>query len=90
MTDRPDPDLPGDENFKALPPVVEKVIPIRCADCPTTGTCGTCGGPRGAIAMAMTIEPEAQAALHHNQLRYAELAALRLGQPNRYHESRYR
>ncbi|MFF7293200.1 hypothetical protein ACFY9N_11780 [Microbacterium sp. NPDC008134] len=31
-----------------------------------------------------------QRAIHHNQLRYAELQRLRLGQPNRYEETRYR
>jgi hypothetical protein len=42
------------------------------------------------IAMAMTISPEAQAANHHNRLRYAELEALRRGEANRYAQSRYR
>lgn len=33
---------------------------------------------------------EEQRAIHHNQLRYAELQKLRAGQPNRYEETRYR
>lgn len=33
---------------------------------------------------------ELQAAIHHNQLRYAELQKLRQGQPNQYRETRYR
>lgn len=44
------------------------------------------GGP----AWAMTVSAEAQAANHHNRLRYAELAKLRLGMPNSYGETRYR
>lgn len=90
MTESVDPDLPGDETFRALPPVVEKVIPIRCDDCPEQGRCETCGGPRGAIAIAMTISPEAQAAQHHNRLRYAELQKARLGLSSEYARTRYR
>ena len=44
----------------------------------------------GMSAVAMTVSPEAQAATHHNRLRYAELQKARLGLPNRYAESRYR
>lgn len=41
----------------------------------------------------VNVIPEAmdeQRAIHHNQLRYAELQKLRMGQPNRYNETRYR
>lgn len=44
----------------------------------------------GRLAMAMTVSPEAQAAQHHNRLRYAELQKARMGMPNRYAETRYR
>lgn len=40
--------------------------------------------------MAMTIDPGAQAAIHHNRLRYAELQKARLGLANEYSRTRYR
>lgn len=70
-----DPDLPGDETFRPAPPVVGIVV-------------DTPAGP--AIAMGMTISPEAQAAIHHNRLRYAELQKARLGMANEYARTRYR
>lgn len=84
------PDLPGDENFKPLPPEVEVQLPVRCPDCPERGRCRTCGGPRALNAIAMTIPAAAQAAQHHNALRYAELQKLRMAQANLYHQTRYR
>lgn len=72
-----DPDLPGDEGFRPSSPVVIHHIDLG-------------PGLPPAQAMAMTIGPEAQAAVHHNRLRYAELQLLRMGQPNRYAETRYR
>jgi hypothetical protein len=70
-----DPDLPGDERFTPLPPVVDVVV-------------DTPGGP--AIAMGMTISAQAQADLHHNRLRYGELRKARLGLANEYARTRYR
>lgn len=70
-----DPDLPGDETFVPTPPSVTFII-------------NTPGGP--AYADAMTVGAEAQASMHHNRLRYAELMKLRLGLANRYRETRYR
>ncbi len=90
MSTDADPDLPGDKDFKPLPPEVGVEFPVRCFGCPKRGRCETCGGPRARVAIAMTIPAEAQAAQHHNALRYAELQKLRLGQANRYAESRYR
>lgn len=85
-----DPDLPGDETFVPLPPVVDREIVVRCAACPADGPCPVCGGPRAAIAMAETISVQSQANLHHNRLRYAELDKARRGEANRYAQSRYR
>lgn len=68
------PDLPGDENFRAINGGSEIL------DTPF--------GP--AWAITQTISAGAQADLHHNRLRYAELQKLRLGQPNLYEQSRYR
>lgn len=70
-----DSDLPGDDTFQPAPPVVGLII-------------DTPHGP--AWGGAMTVSAKEQAAIHHNQLRYAELQKLRLGLPNRYHASRYR
>lgn len=64
-----DPDLPGDENFRAAPG--EVVV----------------GGMLANVIPRSTPE---QQAIHHNQLRYAELQKLRNGQPNLYRETRYR
>lgn len=69
-----DQDLPGDENFR---PTIGGAFIIN-----------TIGGP--AWAMADTISAEAQAANHHNRLRYAELMKARRGEVNRYAETRYR
>lgn len=85
-----DPDLPGDDSFAPSGPDVEVVRTEPCPNCPPTGPCATCGGPRARTAIAMTIPAAAQAAQHHNALRYAELQKLRLGQANLYRESRYR
>lgn len=44
----------------------------------------------GMLASVIPKSIEEQRAIHHNQLRYAELQKLRMGQPNRYNETRYR
>lgn len=44
----------------------------------------------GALVNVIPKTIEEQRAIHHNQLRYAELQKLRMGQPHRYEESRYR
>lgn len=45
----------------------------------------------GGMRVSVIPKPiEEQRAIHHNQLRYAELQKLRMGQPNRYEETRYR
>lgn len=44
----------------------------------------------GMLANVIPKPVAEQRAIHHNQLRYAELQKLRMGQPNRYEESRYR
>ena len=44
----------------------------------------------GRLANVIPKSFDEQRAIHHNQLRYAELQKLRMGQPNRYEESRYR
>lgn len=75
MSGNSDEDLPGDETFTPLPPVVEIVVDLP-------------GGP--VSAMGMTISAEAQAAIHHNRLRYAELQKARLGLANDYARTRYR
>jgi hypothetical protein len=72
---RNDADLPGDSSFTALPPIVNTVV-------------DTPNGP--AWAQAMTISATAQAALHHNLLRYDELNAARAGRPNLYSATQYR
>jgi hypothetical protein len=76
-----DPNLPGDEGFVPSPPIVEVEVIIPH---PVNGRLVSIS------ALAMTISPEAQAAQHHNLLRYSELQKLRLGQPNMYRETRYR
>lgn len=70
-----DPDLPGDETFRPTPPGVDVVV-------------DTPAGP--AYAIAMTISPAGQAAIHHNRLRYGELQKARLGLANDYVRTRYR
>lgn len=44
----------------------------------------------GLLANVIPKSTEEQRAIHHNQMRYAELQKLRIGQPNRYMETRYR
>ncbi|WP_136032484.1 hypothetical protein [Microbacterium sp. PF5] len=44
----------------------------------------------GMLANVIPKPLDEQRAIHHNQARYAELQKLRLGQPNRYEETRYR
>jgi hypothetical protein len=44
----------------------------------------------GLLANVIPKSIDEQRAIHHNQARYAELQKLRLGQPNRYEETRYR
>lgn len=44
----------------------------------------------GMLANVIPKPLEEQSAIHHNQARYAELQKLRMGQPNRYEETRYR
>lgn len=73
-----DEDLPVDDTFVPLPPVVEIEVDT-----------GIPGAPP-ALAMGMTLPAEDQRRIAHNRARYAELQALRLGQPNRYHQTRYR
>lgn len=90
MNTSDDPDLPGDEQFSPLPPVVERVMVGRCSKCPAVGRCEVCGGPHQQIAMTMTLPAEAQANIHHNRLRYAELNKARLGLANEYARTRYR
>lgn len=43
----------------------------------------------GMIANVIPKSIGEQRAAHHNQLRYAELQKLRMGQPNLYNESSY-
>lgn len=74
-----DPDLPGDERFR---PVSSEGV-VRVPN-PT-------GGPD--ILARVNLQPvsiEEQQAIHHNQLRYAQLNELRMGKPNLYLQSRYR
>lgn len=75
MTKHEDRDLPGDRGFRPAPAIVEATV-----NTPT--------GP--AAAMAMTLSPIEQANIHHNQLRYNELAKLRNGQPSLYERTSYR
>lgn len=72
---RPDADLPGDARFH-----------------PVNGGIEYRTMPNGRVAMLelITISAEAQAAQHHNLLRYAELQKLRRGQSNHYNETSYR
>lgn len=44
----------------------------------------------GILANVIPKPLSEQSAIHHNQLRYVELQKLRMGQPNRYEETRYR
>lgn len=44
----------------------------------------------GRIAWVIPKSIAEQQSIHHNQLRYAELQKLRMGQPNQYKETRYR
>lgn len=44
----------------------------------------------GLLVSVIAKPLEEQRAIHHNQLRYAELQKLRAGHPNRYEETRYR
>lgn len=71
----PDADLPGDSEFK---PVGSAVDVVWMPD------------GRGLMRTMMALPEEAQAAQHHNELRYAELQKLKRGEANMYYESRYR
>lgn len=76
MSDRSeDPDLPGDAAFVPTPPSVQ--VAVETPD-----------GPKWALKIALPIKE--QAAIHHNQLRYAELQKLRAGMANQYEQTRYR
>lgn len=44
----------------------------------------------GRLVSVMPVSLTEQRAIHHNQLRYAELGKLRSGQPNLYNETSYR
>lgn len=44
----------------------------------------------GMWASVVPLSIEEQQAIHHNQLRYAELGKLRRGQPNEYLKTSYR
>lgn len=44
----------------------------------------------GMVANVIPKSIAEQQAIHHNQLRYAELQKLRMGMPNLYRETRYR
>jgi hypothetical protein len=70
-----DPDLSGDDAFRPSPPSVEVEV-------------DGLAGPR--LMLAMTLPAEAQAAIHHNRLRYNELQLLRMGQANDCARTRYR
>lgn len=79
--EHPDADLPGDADFRPTGDMGEVVIPLP----PELGG----GGVIAQINLNVVSVAE-QAAIHHNQLRYAELQKLRLGQANLYNETSYR
>ena len=70
-----DPDLPGERaSFTPAPEVIVETQPDG----------------RSALVNVIPKSMAEQQAIHHNQLRYAELQNLRQGQPNLYNETRYR
>ena len=70
-----DRDIPGEhESFIPAPEVIVETQPDG----------------RKALVNVIPLPIAEQQAIHHNQIRYAELQKLRQGQPNVYNESRYR